>query len=155
MAIEDPAAAMSHIQGVWRERIPLAAQMQPRIVRLDASGIEVHAPLAPNRNHMGTGFGGSLNAIALLTGWGLVMALVGEEGATDIVVQESRMRYLRPVTRDFYARCALPDGACVPRLLKSLEQRGRGRLTLAVQVSQAGESDGPLARFDGTFVASR
>ena len=103
--IPESRDVLGHIQGLWDECIPLAAKMHARITGLDDSGIEVSAPLEPNRNHMGTGFGGSLNCLAVLTGWGLVMALVGEARATDIVIQESRMRYLKPVTGDFFARC--------------------------------------------------
>jgi thioesterase domain-containing protein len=49
--------------------IPLSAAMQVAVVAVDASGVTLAAPLAPNINHRDTVFGGSASAVAILAAW--------------------------------------------------------------------------------------
>ena len=62
---------------LWHGHIPLAAAMQVSIARIDANALELTAPLDPNANHMGTAFGGALQALATLAGWGASMIAAG------------------------------------------------------------------------------
>jgi thioesterase domain-containing protein len=69
----------------------------------------------------------------------------------DIVIQDSRMMYRRPVTGDFRARATFPPLEEFDRLLHTLQRRGRGRL----EISAAIEQDGVVAvDFIGTFAVA-
>ena len=46
--------------------IPLSAAMQVSVAAVDADGVTLQAPLAPNINHRDTVFGGSASAVAIL-----------------------------------------------------------------------------------------
>jgi len=43
------------------------------------------APLEENHNHLGTAFGGSLNALAMLAGYGLIWLLLEDPDAHVVV----------------------------------------------------------------------
>jgi thioesterase domain-containing protein len=109
----------------------------------------LRAPLAANRNHQGTAFGGSLNAIATLACWGAIWLALREARTPGVVViQDSAIRYLRPVTTDFTAVAVLaPDK--IEKLLEMVRRRGKGRITLAATVSDAA---GAAVTFTGRYV---
>ncbi len=150
MTTRIPPELKEHLQFLWCERIPLAQAMGITIVRLDDDGLQLAAPLAPNRNHMGTGFAGSLGTVATLAGLGLAFALLGAREDTDVVLQDSRARFLEPVTDGFLAICPMPSHREVDRYLKSYQQRGRARLALEAKVYQ---DTTQVVQFNGRFVA--
>lgn len=123
------------------EQIPLTRHMELRITRVDGAGLRMDAPLAPNVNDKGTGFAGALATLATLSGWALATLLA--EQATGVrceaVVFESELRYLRPVSGDFHAVCAMPSEAQRKAFADALRERGRAKLELAAVVAQDGE----------------
>ena len=63
---------MSHLQELndyLNRHVPLFRAMQAQIERCDVTRLALTAPLEPNVNDKGTAFGGSMAAIAALTGW--------------------------------------------------------------------------------------
>ncbi len=149
---EDPETLVERIQAFWDAGIPMAGHMRVRLVRLDEGGLVARAPLAANRNHMGTAFGGSVHGVATLAGWGLVLALLEVPQATDLVIQESRIRFLRPVTGDFEAHCEMPPAPAPERFLRLFNARGRARITVEARVRQGNST---AAEFTGVFAALR
>lgn len=147
------AAGFSHqarlMEQWWREGIPLVAAMDARIEKLDDAELIVCAPLAPNRNHMATAFGGSLLALATLTGWGIAKLLAGET-ATHVVIQSSQMKFLRPVNGQLRARCGWPNDNERKRFNKSLASRNRARIDLEITLFS---DHTPAAEFSGRFAA--
>jgi thioesterase domain-containing protein len=136
---------------LWADGIPLATAMKVEIRRLDAAGLELAAPLAPNRNHMGSAFGGSLQGLAMLAGWSVTLVAAGTPGASHVVVRDARMRFKRPVTGELRARAAMPSPTAVADFRAALAAHGRAPLAVAVEiVSEAGSV---AARFEGEFVA--
>jgi len=108
------------------------------------------APLAANVNHKGTAFAGSLNALATLAGWSTIWLLTRAHGVeAHVVIQDSSVKYLRPVSGDFEAVCAAPTAAEAAALLTAVQRRGRGRIALQVAVTQAGAE---VVRFTGRYV---
>jgi thioesterase domain-containing protein len=128
-----------------------------QLLSWDGHKLILKAPLAPNRNHQGTGFGGSVYSVAVTAAWGtteLALADLGLKGT--VLVQSGSIDYLEPVDNDFYAICSLPDGETPERFRKSLARHGKGRLHLKTKVF-CGEpiqdpSGDPVAVFDGRFV---
>jgi len=147
----DPAARAARLEQYLYDAIPLVTHMQVRVLELNATHLILGAPLAPNSNHIGTGFGGSLQGLATLAGWGMVWLLL--EGLhAHIVIQENRMRFLAPVQADFTAHCPVPPATGARQFIAAYQRRGRARLELAVQIQSGGQQAGILT---GQYVAMR
>lgn len=141
---------LRQLQETLNHEIPLTLALGLRAEALEAGALTLSAPLAPNINHKDTVFAGSLNAVVTLAGWSRVWLLLAEQGLPGkIVIQDSSIRYLRPVTRDFTARCALPPEAEVTRFLQMMRRRGRGRLELRVEIVEDGRT---AVEFTGRYV---
>lgn len=82
----------------WLHRtVPLSAAMEVRVVRLEEGKATLTMPLAPNVNHMGTVFGGSLNALGLLTAAAAALTRLRRDGYEhQLVVSRSEYDYHRP-----------------------------------------------------------
>lgn len=144
--------AGERLQAYLYAHIPLVHHLQLRVVNWDSTGLALSAPLAANVNHEGTAFGGSLDSLAMLTCWGLVWLLLEHQPATHIVVAESHMQFLHPVTDTLIARCQAPDEALRQTFLETLQRRGKARLELQARI---GAAQAPCAKFTGRFVACR
>ncbi len=131
--------------------MPVTQRLGVRLVGIQHGAVRLRAPLAANTNHAGTAFAGSLNAIATLSGWATVWLLLRERGITaQVVIQDSAVRYLRPVTGDFEAVCTPPPHAAVAHFLESLARRGKGRIEIQAAVHDA---QGEAVVFRGRYVA--
>ena len=136
-----------------RERIPLAAAMGMTVERADAEGVRLCAPLAPNVNHHGTVFGGSISALSLLSAWTMVQLGLGEaEIPSQVVIQRNSVEYLLPIEGDLLAHCPRPPAAEWERFLATLRRRGRARLVVRAELRSGEEL---VATFHGSFVALR
>lgn len=133
-----------------RDKIPLTRSMGVRVVADDA-GFAVEAPIALNSNHLGTAFGGSINAIATLAGYGFLWLEIQEMPA-DIVIRESSIRFLHPIRTVIRAICARPEAAHLRAFHETLRAKGKARITLRVRVE---ENETVAAELEGTFVALR
>ena len=131
--------------------IPLSAAMQVTVVAVEASGVTLAAPLAPNINHRDTVFGGSASAVAILAAWSLLHTRMRAEGvAARLVIQSNAMEYLLPIAGDFTARSALAEPDQWPRFMRMFARMGRARLRVTAEL----QSDGQVAaRLSGEFVA--
>jgi len=129
--------------------IPLTAAMQLRVLRSGAGTVELAAPLAPNLNHRGTAFGGSLVTLGIASGWALLQRSLAEAGVeARIVVQKSECEYLLPVEQEFVSSSRLPEEW--PQFLDTLRKRGRARITVHSSLHSAGQE---VVRHSGVFVA--
>ncbi len=142
---------LADLERILYAEIPLTRAMQVRVLRADQNGLALGAALAPNLNHKKTAFGGSLNSLATLACWGSIQLLVRDRGqAITIVIQESSVQFLKPVTRDFEAVCPPPPASVIEKFLRTLERKGRARLALEATI----RTDGEIAlHFHGQFVA--
>jgi thioesterase domain-containing protein len=138
------------IERLWQLRIPLATHLELRLVRLDDRVLEVSAPLAPNRNHMGTAFAGSLVAVASLAGWGAVMAMLESVETAHVVAQELNASFIEPVTADFRVRAHRPSDDDREQFFRAFRQHRRARIAILAEVLQ---DERVVARIDCRFVA--
>lgn len=142
------------LTALWGNHIPLAGAMGVSIARLDGEALEIRAPLNLNANHMGTAFGGALQALATLAGWGVAMMLAGPRFDGHVVIGRSHMRFLAPVPGTLHARCRFPPPAEQAELASALAARGRARIDLVVVIGTMDNGALPeQARFEGRFVA--
>lgn len=114
--------------------------------------LKLLVPLEKNRNHMHSGFGGSLYTSALLVGWSwlhLKLKALGYDKNFHIVIQQANISYPLPVLEDSIAYCggvALEDWQ---KFLKIFERKGKGRLHIATQILV---NDAVATEFSGDFV---
>ena len=149
----DPLAVRAaRLLAYMQSCIPLVTQMQVQAPVLDAAGLSLSAPLAPNINHERTAFGGSLVSLATLACWGYLWLLLEDEPGMHMVVNEAHMRYLKPVTGALTAHCVAPDAAALRKFLETLARRGKARLELKAAITHGGA---PSAEYTGSFVAYR
>ena len=147
----DPAAGR-RLEAYLHAHIPLVRHMQARVDRCNADGLTLSAPLTANLNHERTAFGGSLDSLAMLACWGLVWLLLEPGPAARIVVAESQMQFLRPVTDTLIAHCALPEPAARQTFFDTLQRRNKARIELHAEIMQAHAVG---AKFAGCFAIHR
>ncbi len=111
------------------------------------------APLAPNVNHHGTAFGGSISAVAILAGWSLVYLRLEAAGQLPgIVIQHSEIRYLKSIDGTFAACARLPYPEKWTQFVDGLSRHGKARTVVTVEIQTAQRV---AAVFRGTYVALR
>ncbi|HMJ06751.1 MAG TPA: YiiD C-terminal domain-containing protein [Chthoniobacterales bacterium] len=145
------ANPLLELEEFLHQRIPLTRAMGLRAVESSDRGLVVAAPVALNRNHLGTAFGGSINAVATVAGYGLLWLALRNEAA-DMVVRDSAIRYIRPIHETIRAVCARPGEDEWRAFKTAFGARGKARISLRVRIEEA---DRVAAEFEGTFVALR
>lgn len=140
------------LQNTLRTELPVTQHLGIQVASAEPERVVLTAPLDSNRNHKGTAFAGSLNAIATLAAWSWVWLLLRRHQlAAQVVIQDSTINYQRPARSDFVATCPAPEGGAINRFLTALRRRGRGRIRLAVEVH---DRDGRAVTFVGRYVAA-
>ena len=138
------------VEAYLHEHIPLSRQMGVRVKDCSEAGVTLSAPLGPNLNHESNAFGGSISALATLTGWTwLYVRLRSRAAPSRIVIQRSQVDYLRPIHGDFAARTMPIPEADHDRLVDTVQRRTRGRITLRCEVVMG---EVLCARFEGAYV---
>jgi thioesterase domain-containing protein len=132
-------------------KIPITRAMGVRVEDYDGARLILSAPLAANVNHLGTAFGGSLNALAVLSGYGLLW-LELQDAECHIVIRDSAISYERPVRGELRAICVRPEAAALAAFKKNFHQKGKARIALTATIEDQGIT---AVRFQGTFVALR
>jgi len=128
--------AASELGSFLQDSIPLARATEATVGEFDAQGLAMHAPLAPNSNHHGTAFGGSLYVVALAAGWGLTHLLLQEAGIkASLYVRRAEAEYLRPVTGDLNALAERPDDAILKRFINTFNADGRAQLKVKIHIN--------------------
>jgi thioesterase domain-containing protein len=152
LPLDDPGAAVDRLQAYLERSIPLVKVMGVEVVSLDENALVMRAPLEPNRNHIGTAFGGSLHGLATLASWGLLWLLLEHRPDIDLVVRDSRMQYTGPGEADLEAACPVPNTGLLTQFLRNVDRRGKAAIELSAQVRSNGRV---CADFEGRFVAIR
>jgi thioesterase domain-containing protein len=139
------------VEAYLHEHIPITDHMGVRVVRSDAQGVILSAPLEPNINHRSTVFAGSCASVAMLAAWSIVLLRVRDaELDARIVIQRGTMDYRRPIDDAFSAACAAPDEPIWSRFLMALRRGRPARIELTAEVASAGVV---VATFEGTYAA--
>lgn len=146
-------AAVDRLEREIFAQIPLAVAMGLRVAAYRAGRLRLAAPIGVNHNHAGTAFGGSIECLATLAGWGLLwlrLAAPAPAAAADIVIHRAETRFLAPLAGELQATAVAPPAADWRHFRAMLERRGRGRITLEATVGDAVEARG--AQFRGSYV---
>lgn len=158
---------LPELQEVIDREIPVCRVMGMRLAttcdeQLADDGLRVAMPLEINRNHQGTAFAGSLNALCTLAGWAMTWlqlrrlhdAGIGvpsvEPGA--IVIRRSKIQYNSPVVSDeVLARCLPPDRPTREHFAGMLTAKGQTKLGLTVEIGGP-TPERPAVLLEGTYV---
>jgi thioesterase domain-containing protein len=142
---------LDEITAYLHEHIPVTRSLGAAAVRWDGASLALAAPLAPNLNHRGTAFGGSMSALAILAGWGVVHLALRERGMeARLVIQRSAMEFTAPLEGDFTATALLPAAGPWGRFLATLERHRRARIVVSASVACGGVVGG---LHEGTYAA--
>jgi thioesterase domain-containing protein len=145
-------ASEKDLEDYLLENIPISAAMGVKVGIASLTKIILEAPFANNINHKKTVFGGSLHAVATLACWSLLhvnlAVLLGD--SIQIVIANSEIQYLSPVSQDFKVECSQPDSDTWVYFLKTLSKKGKARVTLQAKIFQMSKL---CVDYSGTFVA--
>jgi len=137
---------------LW-EGIPLAAAAGITVTEADDEHVRVSAPFQPNRNYHGTGFGGSIAIVGIVTGWIMVSRLLHMvEDAHEVVIQASSVDYLEPARDDLAGRALSPPPPEIERFVRTYQRFGRARIAVTSTIESG---DVTVARHEGTYAALR
>lgn len=133
--------------------IPMTKIMGMEIVELTHDSVRISMPHAPNVNHQGSAFGGSIDSLFFVTSWAYVQLLIEDfDPHPRILGRRGKSTFHKPVKSDFEAKVLIPDDSVVQIFLDDLRQKGKGRLTAKAVVEYEGEV---AAEFEGDFVVLR
>ncbi|MEK7949801.1 YiiD C-terminal domain-containing protein [Luteolibacter soli] len=141
----------AEIEAFLHEKIPLAQAMGVRVESSEGEAFILTAPLEPNHNHLGTAFGGSLAALATLTGYACLWHALDDRDA-HVVIRRSELDYRYPVRSTLRAICKRPVEAKLSAFRSTFSKAGKARITLEVTIEQEGQV---CLGFRGVFVAIR
>ncbi len=144
---------LDEIAAYLHRQMPITTSLGARVEAYDGHSVRVAAPLAPNVNHFATAFGGSLSAVAILSGWLLLDLQLRDRGiASRLVIQRSAYDFEAPVEGDFTATSVLPPADAWNRFLATLARHHLARVTVSTTIACA---SGVRGRHEGTYVAMR
>lgn len=121
-------------------KIPLTQAMTVEVVEAGFARLILRVPLAPNLNHHGTAFGGSLSTAGTVAAWTWLYASLQSLGFVDakIVVMHSESEFYAPVREDFSVEVHAPDETTWETFLAKLRQKQRGSVPLSALVCEGG-----------------
>ena len=129
--LEAESFGADYLQQLIDREIMLAKPMGIIVESADETAVVLRAPLAPNANHKGTAFGGSLYSIAVLTGWAWITRFLATRKLdAEAVIQESSMRFLAPVHGEMRSSIEIPGEAEIDKFQRMLLRAARGRIRL-------------------------
>ena len=141
------------LQTKLHEEIPLTRAMGLVVKSLTSDSVCLTAPLSNNINHKSTAFGGSLYSIAVLAGWSLIYnQLQNRNLQGHIVIQESDIKYIKPVTTDIEAVCNIESPELLERFIQTYLKKDMARIMLNTIIRQDGVE---CVRFRGKYVMHR
>lgn len=126
--------ANTFLQQVHRD-IPLTQAMQLAVSRYNGNELVLSVPLAPNINDKGTGFAGSISALANITGWMLLSLWSAKVfGPCRVAIADATFSFKKPIQSDFSAHVTLPDSEQCHLMREQLQGNGRCKVNLLITV---------------------
>lgn len=141
------------LENFLHHEIPISKAFQVKVLKADQKQVELLCPLEPNHNHLGTAFGGSLAAVAILAGYTWIFQEMSRLGyQVHVLLKSSQADYSKPVQEDLHAICQAPQQKDFESFLKIFEKKGLARLHLTSEIQT---SEGVACILKGEFVAQK
>lgn len=133
--------------------IPVVKSMNLEIIEVKSNSLTLMAPLSQNINYEGTAFGGSINTLCVLSSYLLIHHILKSKNIkfSSLVIQDSTIKYLKPVDSDFSSTATIPEPA-IDKFLQSLTKRELARVATEAIVANKNKQD-IKAKFKSRFVA--
>lgn len=143
---------IAFLEETIHQNIPLSQAIGIQVVEGDTTKLILSAPFEINSNDKNTAFGGSISALATLAGWAFLYAQVTPLFKTrlEIVIQKSKMDFLKPITQTFFAHAYRPEEATFELFLRRLTRKKMAGIEISVNVFQAQEHQ-PAVRYIGKY----
>lgn len=140
------------LEDYLRHQIPIAETMGFQILKAQADQVDLFVPLMPNRNHLGTAFGGSTYSMSVLScyAW-LFYQLQIQKLPGHVVIKSGQIKYFSPADQDFNSICLAPAEPDFEKFLNILKRKNRSQISLKSQVIVNSEAK---CEFVGEFVAT-
>jgi thioesterase domain-containing protein len=118
----------------------------------DGDRLELRALLEPNINIYGVAFGGSIYSMCALSGWGLLVMGLQEQGLDPrIMITGGEIEYVKPVKQTINAVSSFSSEKNFPTFADTCRDKRKARIKVPVQVEL---DDGTLAaQFVGSYIA--
>lgn len=140
------------LEDFLHEKIPLTRAMGMRVLESNATHLRLEAPLEPNRNHLGTAFGGALHTMPILACYAALWMTLRDAGIdAHVIVRRSSADYKLPVTGPLRACAARPPAEISAGFIADLHRHKKARMELSAIVE--GPARKPAVVFHGSFVA--
>ena len=89
----------------------------------DGERLELRARLEPNVNIHGVAFGGSIYSICALSGWGLLVRRLEDQGLDPrLMITGGEIRYFKPVDQTINAVSGLPDEGAFDEFVQTCKE---------------------------------
>lgn len=132
------------------KNIPMSAKMGMKIIELSQESVRIGMPFAPNINHQGSVFGGSIDSLFFVTCWAYLQLLIADYYPhPKIVGRRGTSLFHVPITSDFQSKLMIPDNNEVNTFLDEFNQKGKAKLTTHAVINYEGKI---AADFKGEFV---
>jgi thioesterase domain-containing protein len=140
------------LEAFLHDKIPLTRAMQVRVAASTRDQLTLEAPLEPNRNHLGTAFGGALHTLPILACYSALWLTLREAGLdAHVVVKHSEADYKQPVTGPLRAITSRPSVDLSAKFIEDLRRHKKARMELSAIIE--GSAGKNAVEFRGTFVA--
>lgn len=131
--------------------IPILGALQVEVVELDRNVVAARIPAAPNVNHFGTTYAGSLFTVAEVLGGLLPRTSLAAEGGVPLI-KSMTIDFLRPATTAVVSRARIEDDE-IERVLAEYAERGKSDFELVAEVTD--EAGTVVARTRGLYQLRR
>ncbi|GAB4183554.1 MAG: hypothetical protein Tsb002_05800 [Wenzhouxiangellaceae bacterium] len=127
--MSEPTDWCARLEAYLYEHIPLCASMALKASITPQHELCLSAPLNPNRNDKGSGFGGSIAALLTIAGWSVIwIECQRQKVDCDLVIRQSQLRYHQPAYDELQACCAFPGPGEWQQFVDCLDRRGLARI---------------------------
>jgi thioesterase domain-containing protein len=123
-----------------------------KILVADDSQVQLFVPLQPNRNHLGTAFGGSLYSMAVLSCYAWLFNQLQKQNLSGhVVIKSGQIKYFSAVSGDFNSICLAPEALDFENFFATLKRKNKSQISLKSQIRQNSQVK---CEFAGEFVAT-
>ena len=122
---------MNELLQFLHEQIPLTKSLGLQIVSIDEQGTRVRAPLAPNHNHLGGAFGGSLATMMILSGYIQIYHSLRKRNLhAHVILSREESKYLLPVKTDIEVFALAPSAEEWKKFEEGIARKGVARIQI-------------------------
>ena len=142
---------LQELQNKLHTQIPLTKLMQLRVDTMDEKELVTSAPLDININDKGTAFGGSSNAMTIISAWSACLLITQKLGFDDtmIAIIKNQSSFRAGITEDFKCYTYLPTKEEIEKLNIKLKSKGSTSLKIKSQIIENGKV---CLDFEGIYI---